>query len=231
MNQNMQAVSAASIDERVSFIRKTYTNLFFAILAFIGIEFLIFQIPGHEKVAQMMFSSGFGWLVVLGLFMGVGWLANWWAHKAENPLMAYGGLVLYVVAEAIIFMPLLYVAATYSSPDVIPIAGVLTMIVFAGLTVSVFVTKKDFSFLRTGLMIASFVAMGAIVAGIIFGFNLGLFFSVIMVVLASGYILYYTSNVLHHYQTNQHAAAALALFSAVALLFWYILRIVMVARD
>lgn len=231
MNANLHSVSAASVGARVDFIRKTYLNLFGAIIAFIGLEFAIFQIPGHEKVAQAMFSSGYGWLIVLGLFMGVGWLANSWAHKAENPLMAYAGLALYVVAEAVIFMPILYIAANFSGPDVIPIAGFLTLVVFAALTVSVFVTKKDFSFLRTGLMIGTFVALGAIVLGVIFGFNLGLFFSVVMVVLASGYILYYTSNVLHHYDTNQHAAAALALFSAVALLFWYVLRIVMALRD
>ena len=46
-----------------------------------------------------------------------------------------------------------------------------------------------------------------------------------MVVLASGYILYDTSNILHHYRTNQHVAAALALFASVALLFWYVIRI------
>jgi FtsH-binding integral membrane protein len=48
-----------------------------------------------------------------------------------------------------------------------------------------------------------------------------------MVVLASGYILYHTSNVLHHYGTEQYVAAALALFASVALLFWYVLQLFM----
>jgi FtsH-binding integral membrane protein len=69
--------------------------------------------------------------------------------------------------------------------------------------------------------------MAAIVCAIIFGFSLGIFFSLAMVVLASGYILYDTSNVLHHYRTDQHVAAALALFASVALLFWYVLQILM----
>ena len=59
---------------------------------------------------------------------------------------------------------------------------------------------------------------------------IGLLFSGAMVVLAGGYTLYYTSNVLHHYRTDQHVAASLALFSAVALMFWYILRIFMSRR-
>jgi len=36
--------------------------------------------------------------------------------------------------------------------------------------------------------------------------------------------------VLHHYRTDQHVAAALALFAAVALMFWFIVRIFM-SRD
>ena len=48
-----------------------------------------------------------------------------------------------------------------------------------------------------------------------------------MVVFACGYILYYTSNILHHYRTDQYVAAALALFASVALLFWYVLQIFM----
>jgi hypothetical protein len=45
--------------------------------------------------------------------------------------------------------------------------------------------------------------------------------------LASGYILYDTSNVLHHYRIGQHVAASLALFAAVALMFWYMIQLVM----
>ncbi|QED27406.1 permease [Microvenator marinus] len=226
--QVWNSVSTASTDERVAFIRKTYAHLLFAILAFVGIEVALFATGLAEVIAQTMLSVS--WLLVLGLFMGVGWLADWWAHKDTSPGLQYMGLILYVVAEAIIFVPILYIASAYSDPSVIPSAAVTTLLVFAGLTVSVFATKKDFSFLRSGLMIAGFLAIGLIVAASLFGFELGLLFSVAMAGLAAGYVLYYTSNVLHHYNTNQHVAASLALFSAVALLFWYILRIFM-SRD
>jgi FtsH-binding integral membrane protein len=76
-------------------------------------------------------------------------------------------------------------------------------------------------------MIGGFVALGLIVASFLFGFELGLLFSAGMVLLAGASILYTTSNLLHHYRTDQHVAAALELFAAVALLFWYILRIFM----
>jgi FtsH-binding integral membrane protein len=56
-------------------------------------------------------------------------------------------------------------------------------------------------------------------------------FSVAMVVLAAGYMLYQTSQVLAHYHPGQHVAAALALFSSVALMFWYVIRIFLRTRD
>jgi uncharacterized protein len=98
---------------------------------------------------------------------------------------------------------------------------------FAGLTAVTFITRKDFSFLGSILTIGGFIALGVIVCSVLFGFNLGLFFSVVMVIFASAAILYDTSNVLHHYSTKQHVAASLELFASVALLFWYILQIVM----
>jgi FtsH-binding integral membrane protein len=69
-------------------------------------------------------------------------------------------------------------------------------------------------------------SLGLIVASILFGFGLGLWFSVAMVVVAAAAILYHTSAILRTYRTDQHVAAALALFADVALLFYYVLRIV-----
>ena len=101
---------------------------------------------------------------------------------------------------------------------------------FVGLTATVFLTGSNFSWMQQALRMAGFAALGLIVASLIFGFTLGLLFSAAMVVLASGYILYYTSNVMHRYPIGSHVAAALALFSAVALLFWYVFRILMDRR-
>ncbi len=188
--------------------------------AWVGEENRVPRVDEEQRFKQEM-------LVVLGLFMGVGYMADKWARSATSPGMQYLGLGLYVVAEAIIFLPMLYIAAFMVEAPVIKPAALLTLTLFAGLTGTVFITRKDFSFLRTGLMLGGFVALGLIVASILFGFNLGTIFSVAMVGLAGGYILYYTSNVLHHYRTDQHVAASLALFAAVALMFWYILRLFM----
>jgi FtsH-binding integral membrane protein len=115
-------------------------------------------------------------------------------------------------------------------PEIIPTAAVATLGLFGALTLVVFVTRKDFSFMRSILMFGGVAAMGLIVCAILFNFSLGPIFTVAMIALACGYILYDTSNVLHHYRIGQHVAASLALFAAVALLFWYILRLFM-SRD
>jgi FtsH-binding integral membrane protein len=73
-------------------------------------------------------------------------------------------------------------------------------------------------------------AMLLIVAGVIFGFQLGVFFSVAMVVFAGAAILYDTSNVVHHFPEDRYVAASLQLFSSVTLMFWYVLRIFMSRR-
>jgi FtsH-binding integral membrane protein len=141
--------------------------------------------------------------------------------------MQYAGLGLYVLVEAIIFLPLLYIAVYYSSPDVLPTAAFITGALFVGLTATVFMTKKDFSFLGSILTIGGFVALGLIVAGTIFGFTLGLAFSGGMILLAAGAILYDTSKIMRTYNTDNYVGASLALFASVALLFWYVLQFVM----
>lgn len=229
-SKNPFTVADAPSDVRAAFIRRTYGHLALAILAFILIEYLLLSWSGAGQLVAKM-TNGYNWLIVLGAFMGTSWLADRWALSSTSRNLQYAALGLFVVAQAVIFLPLLYIAAYYSTPDVIPTAGAITGLLFLGLTVTAFSTRKDFSFLRGALTIGSFVALGIIVCSIFIGFTLGLVFSGAMVLLASGSILYTTSNIIHHYNEEQHVAASLALFAGVALLFWYVLRILMILRD
>ena len=68
------------------------------------------------------------------------------AHTAQSKAAQYAGLAGYVVAQAIIFVPLLVMANLYA-PGAIQSAGLVTMAGFAGLTAIAFTTRKDFSFL------------------------------------------------------------------------------------
>lgn len=212
-------------EERAAFIRKTYLHLAGAIAAFIGIEAYLVISGAGAAIAQTMLGGRLSWFIVLALFMGVSMLANWWANSQTSSAMQYLGLALYVVAEAIIFLPLLFISTYYAGPDVILKAGIITIGLFLGITAVVFLTRKDFSFLGPILAIGGFVALGFIAAGLIFGFSLGNVFAFAMVAFAGGAILYDTSNVLHRYRPNQHVAASLSLFASIALLFWYILQI------
>jgi FtsH-binding integral membrane protein len=222
----------AAEDARAGFIRRTYAHLFGAILLFMAIEAAIFTlVPAAtlQGLMQQVFGAQYGWLVVLLAFMGVSWLANTWAMSEVSRGMQYAGLLLYVVAEAIIFVPLLFVANSVA-PMAIPAAGVLTIVMFGGLTALVFVTKSDLTSWGKYLWMAGLGAIGVAICAVLFQFQLGVWFSGAMIVLASGYILYDTSNVLHRYRTEQYVAASLALFASVALLFWYILRLMMSLR-
>lgn len=226
----MITVAQARPSDRAQFIRRTYTHLAGAVAAFIAVEFILFTTGIAGAITNLLANSRFIWLAILGGFAILGWFARSLIAQAKSGEQQYIGLGIFVVAEALIFAPILYIAANYVGGDVITIAATLTLLLFGGLTAIAFTTRQDFSFLRGFLTIGGFIALGLIVCSIIFGFTLGLLFSGAMVIFASAAILYDTSKIMHHYSTTQHVAAALELFASVALLFWYVLRIVMAMR-
>jgi FtsH-binding integral membrane protein len=212
---------------RGRFISRTYNHLFSAIVAFTLIEIALFKSGLAEPMAKAMLGTS--WLLVLGGFVLVSWLARGVAHRAGSKPAQYAALAGYVMAQAVIFVPLLYIANAYA-PGAISSAAGITLAAFTALTLVAFWTRKDFSFLRGILMWGGIVALALIVGGAIFGFNLGTYFSVAMVGLAGAAILYDTSNVIHHYPEDRYVAAALELFASVALMLWYVLRLVMDRR-
>ena len=109
----------------------------------------------------------------------------------------------------------------------LPSAVVTTLLLFGGLTAYVLISGANFNFLGGILWMGTLGLIGVAVCGWLFGFDLGMLFTVAGIGLACGWILYDTSNVLHTYRIGQHVAAALALFASVAMLFWYILRFYM----
>jgi len=223
---NMRVADAAG-DTRAAFVRRTYMHLAGAIFAFILLESALFQTAIPETFVGLLGTSRYAWLIVMGAFMGISYLAENWANSGTSEQMQYAGLGLYVVGEALIFVPLLYLAVNVAGPDVLLTAAVMTLLLFAGLTYTAITTQKDFYFLGSVLKIGGFIALGVIVCSALFGFTLGLIFSAVMVMFAAAAVLYNTSNILHRYNPAQHVAASLSLFASVALLFWYVLRIVM----
>lgn len=223
------AIQAAE-SERATFLRRTYLHLFGAILAFMGIEAAVFATWTPQQVYTALWGGrGMGMLIVFIGFMIASWVARAWAHSRASSTLQYMGLGMYTVAEAIFFAPLLALAVQMDQggTNIITTAGTITLLVFGGLTVIVLASGANFSFLRIGLMVGSWAALITMIVAMFTGFSLGIFFVGALAILACGFILYDTSNVLHHYRTDQHVGAALELFASVALLFWYVLQIVM----
>ena len=212
---------------RGRFIARTYNHLFGAICAFTLLEIGIFKAGLAEPIAKAMLGTS--WLLVLGGFMVLSWFARSVVHKTESKASQYAALAVYIIGQALLFVPLLFIAEKYA-PGAIASAAIITFLAFTALTLVVFLTRKDFSFLRGILFWGGIIALVTIVGGVLFGFQLGTFFSVAMVALAGAAILYDTSNVLHHYPEDRYVAASLELFASVALMLWYVLQLLMSRR-
>lgn len=221
-------VSDSAESERAQFIRKTYAHLAGAIALFVVLEGLFFQLGLATTALSLLGASKYAWLMVLVAFMAVSWVAERWATNGSSKAMQYAGLVLYTLAEAVIFLPMIALAMVMTGDgSLLMQAALVTGAMVLGITVVAITTKKDFSFLGGMLKIGGLIALGLIVASFILPISLGLWFSAAMIVFASGSILYNTSNLIHRYQPGQHVAASLSLFASVALLFWYVLRLLM----
>jgi FtsH-binding integral membrane protein len=218
--------AAIALGGRAAFVARTYVHLFAAIASFTLIEIVLFRSGAAARIASAMLSVN--WLFVLGAFMVVSWLASRFAHTSSSLPVQYAALGAYVLAQALIFVPLLYIADHYA-PGAISSAAVITLLAFGGLTAVVMLTRQDFSFLRVSLGFAGVLALVAIVASVLFGFQLGTWFSLAMVALAGVAILYDTSRILRSFPEDRYVGAALQLFASVALMFWYILRLT--SRD
>jgi FtsH-binding integral membrane protein len=239
-----EPAALAPVNERVSFIRRTYAHLAVSVLALVGLEAVLLQAlqtNGGKAALAAWFSNPISLLLVIGLFIAGGFLARYMARAAMPPAVKYLGLALYTGLEAVFLLPILYFATVKFGQErgmaMITQAGVLTLVTFGGLSLTVFLTKKDFSFLGYGLMLGSWLLFGIVLVAIImplFGgpaIGLGLWYSFAVIALAAGYILYDTSNILHHYGTDEHVGASLELLADVVLLFYHILRIFLLSRD
>lgn len=226
MNDNVNylaPVSDASVEDRSDFIWKCYAHVVGAILAFAAIEVYFFQSGIAERIAIPMLNN---WWMVLGVFILAGWGATHVAHRVESKNAQYAAFAAFIVLESLIFAPMLFIASI-RAPGIIDSAAGVTVLGCVGLIATVMVTRKDFSFLRGMMVWLFFLALAAIVGSLIFGFELGTWFSVAMIGFAGAAILYDTSNILHHYPQDKYVAASMQLFASIAMMFWYILRLFM----
>lgn len=213
-------------DARVTFMMKVYQHIGLAIVAFMGIEFLLFTSGIAEWFYDTVFTSGGGWILLLGLFMVGTWMATQATMDLSNPGRQYAGLFGTAALEALIFAPFLwYIFKVQDNAGDVWAAAVVTGIGFAGLSAVAWVTRRDLSFIRPLIMWGGMAAIVLILAALLFGFNLGTWFSVAMIGLAGAAILYTTQQALRTYPEQAYVAAAVQLFGSLMTMFWYVLRI------
>ncbi len=223
-----QPVATLDAEERGAFVIRVYQHLLLAIGAFVAFETVLFQTGIAEAMFDFLTGASSAWLLILGAFMVIQWMATSAAHNLENEGLQYAGLFGMAAGQALIFAPFLYYV--FNDPKngsgSVAAAAVITVAGFAGLTVVAFVTRKDLSFLRPMLMWGGIAALALIVVAVLFGFQLGIWFSVAMIALAGGAILYQTQQIMARYPSHAHVGAAVQLFASVMMLFWYVLRLV-----
>ena len=229
MNENVNylaPVSSLSVEDRSTFIWKCYAHVVVAILAFAAVSVYLFTSGISAAIAAPMMNN---WFLVLGAFILASWGATHVAHRIESKNAQYAAFAAFIVVEALIFAPMLYIAYMME-PGIIDSAAGVTVLGSVGLIAVAMITRKDFSFLRGMLVWIGILALVAIAGSLLFGFQLGTWFSVAMIGFAGAAVLYDTSNIMHHYPQDRYVAASMALFASIAVLFWYILRMFM-SRD
>jgi FtsH-binding integral membrane protein len=238
------AVATLGVSDRVAFLRKTYGLLGISLIAFAAVTggMMRFATETSFQFSRWALTGQFNWLIVIGLFMGVGYVAQRLAMSESSRGLQLAGLGVFVAAESLLLQPLLWVLVlrfgdhsmlrqgvllSGQAASILMQAVVITLAIFIGLTLTVFVTKKDFTFLRGALSIAMWAILGVILASILFGFSLGALFCGAVILVMAGYILMQTSLVMSYFPPSGFVAAALMLFSTIATLFWYVLQLLM----
>ena len=223
----------AQLQERLAFLRRVYVHVFGAILLLIGLEFLYFVVPVGQSTIATMIMQTFGrmWIVALIGVIAACWFAQKLAYSGASAATQYAGLGLYVVAESIFLIPAI-AFALFRDPNILGKAAFMTFAITGGLSLVVIVSRKDFSFLRNALYLGGIALFAIGIASFFFGgFNLGILFSALVVVLMCGYILYETSLIMNHLPTTAHVAGALMIFGSMAELFRHLIYILSYLND
>ncbi len=220
--------TAWTAERKSALVTRVYTKLTLSVLALALIEALVFALVGAEAVVAFTAHNVklAGGLLLLLCIVGP-MVGN--AILARNPTRGkmYALLGYYVLLESAILLPLLAIAAVYFGTTIIWQACGLTAAMFVALSSAVFITRKDFSFLRSFLVFTGFAAIILIVLSMLFGFELGTWFTVALIFFACGYILYDTSNMLLYSQDDDDILCTISLFTSLMTLFFYILRLLM----
>ena len=216
--RGMTPAASVSTTDRLAFIKKVYTLLAMsmgsaAVGAYLGSGPLLLLVAPN----MMLFFI----LQIALIFFA--------SFAARKPGLNMVALFSFTTVSGLTLGPLLYQVG----PSIAAEAFALTAITFAGLSLYVVYSKKDFSFMSGFLMTGLIVV---IVGGLLnmFFIQSGMMHFVMSgasVLLFSGFILYDTSNILRYYGTDEYVSATLALYLDVLNLFIALLSILGIMSD
>ena len=235
MESNPFIVADAPAADRAAFFRRTYGLVAASFAAFV-LALYGFYVSGIADTF-MRAIAGIGSWGILGV-MVLFWLgttaAQSLAFNRASRTAQYAGLGIYVLLQALIFVPLIYYTAivTKGNPGeiLIPACWATGALVVA-LTAVVFMTNLDFSFLKVAIVIGSICALGIVIVSLFAGWTLGTWFSIAMIILMATVILYQTNEIKNTMETDQHVAAAFVLFSSFVTLLFYVIRLFAGRRE
>lgn len=211
-----ETAAQASVSERLGFIRKVYALFFMATLFAIG-----GVLAGLSFEPLLRFAYEHPWIMFFAMIGGV-FGAQAVRHVRGLNLVA---LFAFTTLTGVIISPLIALVLQVN-PGSIVAAGVLTVAIFGGLTAYVFISKRDFSFMRGMLTTGLIVVIVAGIANIFIGASaLGFAVAAVTLLLFSGFVLYDTSNIIRRYPTNEYVAGALSLYLDAFNIFLALLRL------
>jgi FtsH-binding integral membrane protein len=219
----VETAAQASVEERMGFVRKVYALFFAATLFAIGGVGLALTVEPLQR-----FAFEHPWIMFFIMIGGV-FAAQAVRHVRGLNLVALFG---FTALTGVIISPLIGFVLAHN-PASLWQAGLLTVGIFGGLTAYVFVSKRDFSFMRGMLTTGLIVVFLAVVLNLFIVGSSALSFGIscAALLLFSGFVLYDTSNIIRRYPTNEYVAGALSLYLDAFNIFLALLRILNANRD
>ena len=201
-------------------IKQTYLLLSLAVFAGIGGGFV-----GSNSPALIKFCSGWvGWIVAMVALNAIPYIAM---ACRNNPFLGTLAITADGFIAGLILAPILYIA-NHVAPNVVPMAGLLTLVIFMGVTASVMFIGKVYSAPRA-LMIGLFVSViGVVVLNMFITSSiLTLVISLAIGIIGVLVLVQATSQVLNNPEFNEPVMGAVMLFSGLFNIFVALLHILL----
>lgn len=191
------------------------------LVAFIGAAFGMAFVPPALIMPLALVEFG---MLIAAMFI-----------RRRGKAIGYGFVYSFVFISGITLFPPIAYYTSASGAAVVHTAFILTVAVFAGLSVYAYYSKRDFSFLRSFLMVGLFALIGFAIAGLFLsGLNtgaLGLTIGFLGVMVFSGFILYDISQYKHGVPDEMIPLAVLNLYLSFINLFLYLLQILGILSE